>query len=82
MSEQILFDVWQNYEFLNIHEAYSYFFSKYKTETAKTKDHEMEVGIVWTFIRFIHKTDSCTFVKTRYWESEIVLVTLSYFIPP
>ena len=46
------------------------------------KDHEMEVEIVWTFIRFIHKTDFCTLVKTRYWESEIVLVNLSYFIPP
>ena len=28
------------------------------------KDHEMEVGIVLTFIRFIHNTEFCTFVKT------------------
>ena len=35
----------------------------------KCKDHEMEVGIIWTFIRFTHKTDFCTFVKTSaLWE--------------
>ena len=45
-----------------------------------SKDHEMEVRIIWTFIRFIHKTDFCTFVKTRCIESENVSVTLSYSI--
>ena len=44
------------------------------------KDHEMEVRIIWTFIRFINKTDFCTFVKTRCIESENVLVTLNYSI--
>ena len=45
-----------------------------------SKDHEMEVRIIWTFIRFINKTDFCTFVKTRCIESENVLVTLNYSI--
>ena len=35
-----------------------------KRDSVYIKDHEMEVRIVWTFIRFIHNTDFCTFVKT------------------
>ena len=30
------------------------------------KISEKEVGTIWPFIRCIHNTDFCTFVKTRY----------------
>ena len=41
MSKEKLFDMWQNYEFSNIHATYSYFFSKNKTETAKAEQRQL-----------------------------------------
>ena len=41
------------------------------------KDHEKEVRIISMFIRCIHNTDFCTFVKTRCKEDKKVSVTFS-----
>ena len=50
---------------------------KLKSCILSTKINEKQVRIILTFIRFINNTDFCTFVKTRYLESENVLVALS-----
>ena len=46
-------------------------------ETRKGKDHEKEVRIISMFIRCIHNTDFCTFMKTRCKEDKKVSVTFS-----
>ena len=49
--------------------------------SVNTKNHIKQVRIIWTFIRCIHNTDFCTFMKIRHWESDNCLSNSQLFHP-